>query len=147
MDYMMRLMAFWIVLGVVSTAATFAGTLKVENAWVFAVPPGTSDTAAFMRLINPGTTSVRLTGGATPAADRVEPMITTQSEGRTGMASVPAITIPAGGEVVLKPGGDHLMIYGLKSPLRPGQTITLTLTIQPGELLTLKVPILKRAPK
>lgn len=144
---MMRQLALGVVLGVVSTAAAMAGALKVEDAWVFAVPPGTSDTAAFMRLINSGTTSVRLTGGTTPAADRVEPMITTQSEGRTGMASVPAITIPAGGEVVLKPGGDHLMIYGLKSSLRPGQTITLTLTIQPGELLTLKVPILKRAPK
>lgn len=122
-------------------------SVEVEKPWIFAVPPGAKDTAAFMTLVNTGKTPVRLTGGSSPTATRVAPMITTKSEGRMGMADVPYIEIPAGGRAVLKPGGDHLMIYGLKAPLKAGQTIKLTLTLDPGGSLTLEVPVSRLEPK
>jgi len=136
-----------LVVGLFSSSQAGEVVLQVEKPWIFAVPPGAKDTAAFMTLVNPGTTPIRLTGGSSPAAGRVAPMITTKSDGRMGMQDVPAIEIPAGGRAVLKPGGDHLMIYDLKAPLKSGQTVQLTLTLEPGGPMIIEVPVSRLEPK
>ncbi len=121
--------------------------LKVESPWVFAVPPGAKDTAAFMTFVNTSTVPVRVTGGKTDVAARVAPMITTKTEGRMGMKDVPYLEVPAGGRVTLAPGGDHIMIYGLKAPLKPGQNVPLVLTVKPGGTMTINALVLRREPK
>ena len=35
--------------------------------------------------------------------------------------------VPADGELVLKPGGDHIMLTGVRTPLRPGEHFPMTL--------------------
>ena len=40
------------------------------------------------------------------------------------------LTIPAGEEVALKPGGGHVMISGLTSPLHVGGALKLTLRFE-----------------
>ena len=121
--------------------------LKVESPWVFAVPPGAKDTAAFLTFVNTGSVPVRVTGGKTEAAGRLAPMITTKDEGRLGMKDVTYLEVPAGGRLTLAPGGDHLMLYGLKNPLTVGQKIPLVLTLEPGGKLTVEAEVSKRAPK
>jgi copper(I)-binding protein len=121
--------------------------LKVESPWVFAVPPTAKDTAAFMTLVNSGSVPIRITGGKTDVAARVAPMITTKTEGRMGMKDVPYIEVPAGGRATLAPGGDHIMIYGLKAPLKPGQNISLVLTVQPGGTMMINALVSRREPK
>jgi periplasmic copper chaperone A len=44
------------------------------------------------------------------------------------MRPIAGVTIPEGQKVALKPGGMHVMLIGLKAPLRQGQTFPLTLT-------------------
>ena len=46
------------------------------------------------------------------------------------MRAVPGIELPAGQAVALKPGGLHVMLMGLKQPLKEGQTVTLTLVVE-----------------
>jgi len=121
--------------------------LKVEGAWIFSPPPVSKETAAFMTLVNTGTTPLRVTGAETPAAGRVVPMITTKTEGRTGMKDVAFFEIPAGGKLVLKPGGDHLMIYDLKAPLTDGEKASFTLQVEPGGKLSIEIPVLRSGPK
>lgn len=53
-------------------------------------------------------------------------------------AVVKEITTPAYGRVELKPDGVHLLLTGLKRPLKTGETITFTLTTDAG--LVLSVP-------
>lgn len=110
--------------------------LKVKDAWVRAVPPVSDATAAFMVLVNEGDKPLRLTGGSTPIAKSMEPMITTRKDvsGKEvlGMADVDALEIPPHGSCELKPGGNHLMIMGLLSHPKPGDKVTLTLRIDPG---------------
>ena len=132
-----------------STSAVFAQetSLHVEKPWVFAVPPGAADTAAFMTLVNTGKVAVRVTGGKTEAAARVAPMATTKTEGRMGMKDVAFIEVPAGGRVTLAPGGDHLMIYGLRAPLTPGQNVPLVLTLEPGGTLMVDAVVSRRQPQ
>jgi len=111
--------------------------LKVEEAWVRAVPPSVTDSAAFMRLENTGDAPLRLTGGSTPIAGMAMPMATTrkmvQGVEVLGMKGVDFIEIPAHGERVLKPGGDHLMLMNLTAHPRPGEMVAVTLRFEPGD--------------
>ncbi|MEJ5927131.1 copper chaperone PCu(A)C [Corynebacterium sp. H128] len=43
------------------------------------------------------------------------------------------ITIPAGGEYVLKPGGDHLMIMDVTDPIEAGSSLEVTLNFSNGK--------------
>ena len=88
-----------------------------------------------------------MTGGKTEAAKRLAPMITTKDEGRLGMKDVKYLEVPAGGRLTLAPGGDHLMLYGLKAPLTVGQKIPLVLNLEPGGTLTVDAVVAKREPK
>ena len=61
------------------------------------------------------------------------------------MRQVSAIALPAGKPVELKPGGLHLMLLGLKAPLKAGESVSFTLVIEgtdgKRETLELKAPV------
>ncbi len=133
-------------LAAVATGADDGLPLKVTEAWVRAVPPVADGTAAFMTLVNDGDMPLRLTGGSTPIAKSVAPMITTKKEVSgtevVGMEGVDALVVPAHGRCELKPGGNHLMIMGLVAHPKAGDTIKLTLRFDPGgKEITLDVPV------
>jgi len=66
------------------------------------------------------------------------------------MRAVPALDLPAGRAVELKPGGYHLMLMELKQPLEAGSTVPITLLLRDGagteSRLELKVPVATKAP-
>lgn len=57
------------------------------------------------------------------------------------MRKVETLTVPAHGTLVLKPGGDHIMLMQLKQPLEAGQTLSLTLQFKDHPAITLDVPV------
>ena len=126
--------------------------IKVERAWVQAVPEVSDTTAAYMKIINLSSNPLKVTGASSPAAKTVEPMITTRKthggQEIMGMQSVNELVIPAGGSLELKPGGDHLMIMGLNLHPREGEVIKLTIRFAPGDQkFDLEVPVCKEEPK
>ena len=44
------------------------------------------------------------------------------------MKAVPSVDIPAGGKVTFAPGGLHLMVMGLKAPIKAGDSVEMVLT-------------------
>ena len=50
--------------------------------------------------------------------------------------------IPADGELVLKPGGDHIMLTGVRTPLRPGEHFPMTLHFKSSGRRTIDVAVL-----
>jgi len=49
------------------------------------------------------------------------------------MRGVDALPLPAGKTVKLEPAGYHLMLMGLQHPLRPGDNVSIKLTVdRPG---------------
>ena len=126
--------------------------VKIENAWLQAVPSVSPDTAAFMRIHNFGQTPIKLVGGSCAIAIHVEPMITTiqvrDGQKIMGMQGVPALEIPAGGTLELKPGGNHVMVMGLKSHPKEGDRVSMVLRFAPGnQEVKVDLTVLKQAPK
>lgn len=118
-----------------ATAAAATGaatTLTLADPWVKAAASGM--TAAFGTLRNTGDADVVVTAAATRVASAVELHETVKgADGAMTMRPKDGgFTVPAGGEVALAPGGDHLMIMGLKRPLAAGETVPLTLTLADG---------------
>lgn len=114
----------------VLSAAALAqtGTVEIADAWARATPGGARNGAAYLTVQSP--TGDRLTGAASPVADKVELHTMTMDGGVMRMRELSAIDLPAGEKVTLKPGGLHIMLIGLKQPLQAGETIKLTLEFE-----------------
>lgn len=114
-----------------NTAGT--GGIVVTDSWTMATPPGAAVGAGYMTISNQGAAAVRLTGGETAAAERVEVHNMSMDGGVMTMRPVEGgLEVPAGGSVELKPGGLHLMLIGLKAPLTEGGSVPLTLMFDNG---------------
>ena len=138
--------------GVFGIAFADDAPIRVENAWLQAVPPVADATAAYMRIKNLGPTPLKLTGASSSIAAKIEPMITTRSERNgqeiMGMANVESLEIPPGGVLELKPGGSHLMIMGLTSHPKEGDRVKLTVRFAPGDQrFDVDLPLFKQEPK
>ena len=119
--------------------------LKVEGAWVR--PTGVRVTAGYMVLRNVGRSPLRLSSARTPMAGRVEIHTMKMENGVMKMRRVEWLTIAPGGTLVLKPGGYHLMIMGLKTtPLREGTKVPIVLGFDGGREYSITATVRRRPP-
>ncbi|GLV48437.1 transporter [Thermus sp. LT1-2-5] len=113
--------------------------------WVRLVPPVVPDTAAYLTLENRGKTPVRLVGAETPVAQRVsfhrDVRETRQGQPVLGMRPLPYVEVPPGGKVAFRPGGYHLMLEGLKRPLKAGEKVEILLRFSDGGKLRVLLPV------
>ncbi|MDY6841117.1 MAG: copper chaperone PCu(A)C [Pseudomonadota bacterium] len=110
------------------------GPVKVDHPWSRPTPPGTPMGVGYMRISNSGDSDITLVGAATPRAGSVSIHQTSMHDGVMRMAPVKGgLPIPAGTNVELKPRSFHLMLEQLKSPLREGESIPLTLSFEGAE--------------
>ena len=116
-------------------------TVTVREAWVREAAVGRPTTAAFLILENKGDAVRALIRGTASVGDTLELHEMKRDEGMMRMSPVARIEIPAHGEVALRPGGLHLMIFGLKAPLTTADTVALTLTFDDGKTLKVKAPV------
>ena len=111
----------------VACAAAAAQT-TVADPWVRATVPQQTATGAFMRL-----TSARggkLVGASSPVAGVVEIHQMAMDGHVMRMRALPALELPPGQAVEFRPGGYHVMLMDLKSPLAAGQTVPITLVVE-----------------
>ena len=107
--------------------ATFA-QVAVSDAWVRGTVAGQKATGAFMQL--KADADVSLVGASSPVAGIVEIHEMKMDAGVMRMSAIPALPLPAGKAVELKPGGYHVMLMALKAPLKEGDTVPVTLTFK-----------------
>jgi len=107
------------------------GPLEIEHPWARATPAGAQVGGGFMTIVNHGTTADRLVSFSTDVAARGEIHEMAVKDGVMTMRPLAeGLEVPAGGEVVLKPGSFHLMLMGLKAPLKEGTRVPGTLTFE-----------------
>ena len=104
--------------------------VKIENAWTRATPPGAKIAAGYLTIRNGAASADRLVSASSPAADKVQTHVTVTERDISRMREVKGYEIPAHGAFELKPGGAHLMLVGLKAPLKEGERVPLTLKFQ-----------------
>jgi copper(I)-binding protein len=83
----------------------------------------------------------RLLGATTPAADKVEFHNATEENGVARMRPMRSDDVAPGASVAFNPGGMHIMLVGLKQPLKEGQTIALTLNFEKAGKEDVTVPV------
>ena len=102
--------------------------VDVKDAWVRTAVPGQSGTGAFMSLT--ARDGAKLVGAFSPVAGVAEVHEMKMEGDVMRMRAVPALDLPAGKTVQLKPGGYHVMLMELKQALPKGSTVPLTLTLR-----------------
>ena len=129
-------------LGTLLIAATAnADTITADDSYVREVPPGSPATAAFMTLHNSSDSTVRLINADNSIAEHTELHNHVELDGVMQMRQIEAIEVPAGGSTTLAPGGLHLMLIGLPSPVSEGDQVGLSLTFDNGDTLELDAPV------
>jgi hypothetical protein len=114
----------------VAGAAT-AATIQVKGAWIRTPPPGAPTAAGYATITNHGIASDRLTGAFSGAAAIVGLHQMDKAGGVMRMRPIAGgVAIGASATIKLEPNGRHLMLTGLKSPLRAGQHVHVVLQFQ-----------------
>ena len=104
--------------------------IEIDHPWARPTAPTATVGAAYLSLKNDGKTDDRLVAASSPAAEKVELHSMTMMSGVMTMRQVPAIEVQAGRTVTLEPGGLHLMLIGLKEPLKEGARVPATLSFE-----------------
>ena len=95
------------------------GDIKISHPWARAsLAAKVRNGVSYMTLHNSGTGNDRLIGVSTHIADRAKLHTHDMKGDVMKMRPIDAIMIPKGGMVELKPGGLHIMLFGLRTPLK-----------------------------
>ena len=110
-------------------------TVQVEMAWVrLPAAPGRPGAAYF--VLRGGARPTRLVRISSPQAQRAE------MHG-PGMRALDPQAVVAECELVFRPGGKHVMLFGLDPGLRPTSQITLNFHFDSAPDLTARVPVVQ----
>ena len=118
------------------------GSLDITQPWARATPKGASTGAAYMTVTNTGSTAARLSCASTTAAATCQIHEMAMNNGVMRMRPVEGgLQVKPGQTVTLKPGGYHIMLEGLKDPLKAGEKVEATLTSSDGASVKVEFPI------
>ena len=102
--------------------------VDIKEAWIRSTVPGQMGTGAFMKITAKDGT--KLVGVSSPVAGVGEVHEMKMENDIMKMRAVPALELPAGKTVELKPGGYHVMLMDLKQPLLKDTKVPITLTFK-----------------
>jgi hypothetical protein len=112
--------AFLIAAAVFASAAAHA-QITVADPWVRTTVAQQKTTAAYMTITS-------LQGGK--LVDASSPVAASAQVHEMKMRAVDALPLPMGKSVELKPNGYHMMLTGLKAPVKAGDVVPIKLVIE-----------------
>ena len=125
-----------------------SANVDVKDAWVRSTVPGQMGTGAFMKIT--AKTGAKLVGVSSPVAGVGEVHEMTMDKDIMRMRAVPALDLPAGKTIELKPGSYHVMLMDLKQPLLKDSKVPLTLMFKDAKgvqtRMELTLPVTNVAP-
>lgn len=122
-------------------------SVSVRDAWVRATPPGAEVAAGYFTLENPTSTPLRLMSVTSPSAGRVEIHEMRHVDGMMQMRQLSdGVIADPGSQIVLAPGGLHLMLFDLVAPMVEGEQVQLQLQLSASDPLIIDVPVLRGPP-
>jgi copper(I)-binding protein len=119
------------------------GDIVVEQAWARVVPGGARTGAVYLTIHNKSAEEDLLLAVDSAAAQTTALHESKIEEGVAKMVPVPGgLNLPSHGEVVMQPGGIHIMMTGLSGALEPGSILRVRLIFRDAGALDFEVPVL-----
>jgi len=123
-----------------------AADLKLSNAWARETVAGQNGAAVYVTIVNNGAGGDRLLGVSSDAATHAMLHSTSTDDGVMRMRHLAdGLDIPSKAAVELTPGRTHIMLTGLKQPLKRGETIQVRLDFERSADQGLDVKVLDPA--
>lgn len=118
----------------------FAGEIVADHPWSRATPPCASTGAVYVTLTSKdGDQLIGMTSSVSTGASVHD--MTMDGDIMRMREVIGGLALPPGQAVALKPGGYHIMLTGLKAPLKRGQFVQLHLTFAKSPPLNISAPI------
>jgi len=119
-----------------------AGDLVITQAWSRATPGGAKIAGGYLTIENKGSVPDRLISGTGDVAGKVEIHEMAMNSGVMTMRPLDkGLPIEPGKTVKLAPGGYHLMLMDLKSPLKQGDKVPLVLVFEKAGKVNLSLDV------
>jgi hypothetical protein len=123
------------------SACNKGGDFAVEGAYAYTTTKAQRNGAVFMVVNNQSNQADRLVSAQSDVAERVELHTHIMDGDMMMMRKVDAYDLPASQSTTLKPTGHHIMLMGLKSPLKQGESFSMTLMFEKHAPMTVDVQI------
>ncbi|MEU7078920.1 MULTISPECIES: copper chaperone PCu(A)C [Streptomyces] len=123
--------------GLTLTACSSDGVPQLEVTGAFMPQPVSDMAAGFLLVKNSGGTADRLTSVTSSLSDNVSIHETKNNT----MRMVTSFEVPAGGELDLERGGNHIMFTELKQQPKRGETVSVELHFEKADPITVDIPV------
>ena len=117
------------------------GSLVIGHPWSRPTASGMPTGVAYLSITNNGAEHDTLIAASTPAAAHVEFHRTSLEAGMARMRPAGALVVAPNATVTAEPGGLHLMLVDLKSPLVAGTYIPLVLEFKSAGAITVQLQV------
>jgi copper(I)-binding protein len=120
--------------------------VTVTDATVRLLPPGVPNTAAYFSIRNSSDISRTLIGASADFATKAEIHNHVLMNDMMSMQQQSEVVLKPGESVQFSPGGLHIMLFGLKQPLREGQSVSFSLQTKEGESISIIANVARPKP-
>jgi periplasmic copper chaperone A len=123
-------------------ASAHANEIMVTGAYARASASASAKAGAvYFTIVNHGAEADRIVGASSDAAASAMLHESAISNGIATMRMVEIVELASGAELSFAPGGSHVMLVGLKRPLKQGEHFTLTLKLERAGDIAVDVPV------
>ena len=139
------LQLFYAIVMSLSFASAFAEMPQITDAQINLPPPGVTVAAGYFTISNPGKTDLIITSASsdTQAVGKIEIHLSSINNDVMIMRKQDEVIVKAGQSLNFEHGGYHLMLMGISTPLKSGQSIDVQLATSAGSI-SLLLPVTKR---
>ena len=137
----MRLLLAAVLIAIAHIAFADEPSIQINHVWSRAAMAG-HEGVVYLTITDTGSPDT-LTGVMTPVAAKAELHQSFDDHGVMKMRPVAALPIEPGKPMTLAPGGYHIMLMGLKQPLKQGDNFPVTLSFAKAGPLTASVTVEK----
>ena len=124
----LRLLAIIASLLFAGAAVAQTDSVEITDCWARATPGKTETGGVYLTIVSP--VADRVTAVSTPVAQKAGLHTMSMEGGVMRMRPLGGLDLAPGQKVMLKPGGTHIMLIGLVTPLEAGKSFPLTLSFE-----------------
>ncbi len=116
------------ILAMLAATGAYAGDVKITKAWTRATAPGQDSASVQMTITSKK--DATLVGAASGASKSAELHSMVMEGGMMKMRAMDSLPLPAKTPVTLGEDGNHMMLIGLRAPLKAGHKLPFAITVK-----------------